>query len=357
MARKKQAIHASGLVEVKITVGKTFNGKRIQKSFYGTSKIVARRKADEYLQSLAFEKITGEVFIQKGSTFGTWATKWLETYKKGKVKDHTYEYTYRLNLTKHIIPYFENHDLRDIKQVDIQTYFNNCNLARSTQKKHLTILSNVFDKAMDNGLCHKTPVKNIALKEEAPKERTTLNAEQMGIMIKHVKNKHDAISMSIITMLQTGMRRSEFLGLQWDDIDLTNKTISIKRAVVQSQKKIIIGEPKTKTSIRTIPVTPLLFDYLTQIKKDGIYATNTNQPYKPSTFSLHFVKYMEEMSSLLELPVLSPHELRHTFGTVLRENGTDIYTISKLLGHADISITSKIYVHNDIEVLRNNMKM
>ena len=49
--------------------------------------------------------------------------------------------------------------------------------------------------------------------------------------------------------------------------------------------------------------------------------------------------------------------MRHTFGTLLRENGTDIYTIQKVMGHSDISVTAAIYVHNDIDVLRREMKM
>ena len=57
----------------------------------------------------------------------------------------------------------------------------------------------------------------------------------------------------------------------------------------------------------------------------------------------------------MEIPYLVPHELHHTFGTVLREKGVDIYTISKVLGHSDVGITGKIYVHNNLDVLRKNM--
>lgn len=66
---------------------------------------------------------------------------------------------------------------------------------------------------------------------------------------------------------------------------------------------------------------------------------------------------MTKACSELGIPYLVPHELRHTFGTVLREKGVDIYTISKVMGHSDISITSKIYVHNDLDVLKKAMKL
>ena len=53
-----------------------------------------------------------------------------------------------------------------------------------------------------------------------------------------------------------------------------------------------------------------------------------------------------------DIPVLTLHEMRHTYGTSLRRNGVDIYTIQKILGHKDIQVTAEIYVHNELEELR-----
>ena len=68
-----------------------------------------------------------------------------------------------------------------------------------------------------------------------------------------------------------------------------------------------------------------------------------------------FKKFMENMNAETGIKMLSPHELRHTYGTLLRESGVDIYTIQRVMGHADISITAGIYVHNDISVLRKQL--
>ena len=59
---------------------------------------------------------------------------------------------------------------------------------------------------------------------------------------------------------------------------------------------------------------------------------------------------MVNMEKEIGIPILTTHELRHTYGTLLRENGVDIYTIQKVMGHSDISVTADIYVHNDINV-------
>ena len=66
---------------------------------------------------------------------------------------------------------------------------------------------------------------------------------------------------------------------------------------------------------------------------------------------------LKKMSEECNIPYLTLHELRHTYGTVLRERGVDIYTISKLLGHSSIGVTSSIYIHNDVEVLRRAMNI
>ena len=64
---------------------------------------------------------------------------------------------------------------------------------------------------------------------------------------------------------------------------------------------------------------------------------------------------MKELHDATGAPVLSAHELRHTYGTALRRHGADIYTIQKLLGHKDIDVTANTYVHNEIEVLRSQI--
>ena len=85
--------------------------------------------------------------------------------------------------------------------------------------------------------------------------------------------------------------------------------------------------------------------------------TGTVSFMSPSGYAKRFKKQMNEIASILEIPALTPHELRHTFGTLLRENGADIYTIQKAMGHSDISITAKTYVHNDVDVLRKAMNI
>lgn len=262
--KKDKPNHASGMYEVKITIGHTFDGKPIRKSFYSSvSKSAAKAKAEQFKIDQAVSMQTDSPFVSKKECFDTWALKWLETYKLNKVKEHTYLFTYKKNIEKYLIPYFKKAKLSDIKQIDIQNYFNEIKntdngkpLSLSVLEKHKMILKSIFDTA----------------------------------------------------------------------IDISRDTTSILLKLKTESEYIIAG--------KTI-----------------------NEPLSPHCYADRFARIMKRISRDTGLPTLTPHELRHTFGTLLRENNVDIYTIQKVMGHSDISVTCSIYVHNDIEVLRKQLKL
>ncbi len=358
--RKEQPNRSDGLYEVKITIGRNSNGSLIRKSFYSSiSKEDAKKKAEDFKLNQKVSIITGTNYVEKQINFKQWALQWLETYKKGKVKQHTYDYTYRVNVEKYLIPYFDKSGLNDIQQVHIQSYFNDHSfLAKNTLKKHHTILKNIFDKAVHNNLCIKNPVVDIKYKsDKAECQKRAYTQAEVNKIVNLSKTIKDG--QIIVIMLNTGVRRSELLGLKWSDIDFDEQTISINRTVVPDTKETVDGETKSKTSRRIIPISNDFTEYLKTLerKNDYILAGKTKYGYMSIySFDSKYKRIMTKISQDLDIPLLTPHELRHTYGSVLRERGVDIYTISKVMGHSDISITAKIYVHNDLDVLKNSMK-
>ena len=105
------------------------------------------------------------------------------------------------------------------------------------------------------------------------------------------------------------------------------------------------------------PVAKTILENQKNNDNEYVFPSETNCVQSPNSFSQKIKRFMALM--VLEYPKveqLTTHELRHTYGTMLRRKGVDIYTIQKLLGHKDIKITTEIYVHNEIEVLRDNVK-
>lgn len=360
---KKEAPNRDdGRYEVKVTVGKDFNGKLIRKSFYSyISKADAMAQAEQYKINKAVHDVTGEALEAPVTAFSTWATKWLETYKKGTIKESSYIFTYKSNMEKHLIPYFGKAHLMDIKQADIQNYFNTVKsesgepLSKSTLNKHRMILKSLFDAAIENDLCYKNPVKNIKYPRVSDKtEKHVWTKEQAEIAQKYCMNHW---RLDIVLFLNTGIRRSELLGLKWSDINFENNTIYIQRAITCTKGKIIIDKPKSKASIRYIPFSDDFAHYLKKFIADNEYVIGTSGYMSPNTYDKYYTKFMNELVEKVGLPKLTPHELRHTYGTIKREEGVDIYTIQRVMGHSDISTTASIYVHNDIEVLRKQLKL
>lgn len=360
--KKETPNRADGLYEVKVTIGKDFTGKLIRKSFYSSiSKADARAKAEEYKINKAISEVTGNVNITSARTFENWANKWLETYKKGVVKDHTYNFTYKSNLEKYLIPYFGKAHISEIQQIDIQKYFNTVRtedgkpLAKSTLEKHKLILKSMFDAAIDNDLCIRNPVKNIKFQHVSDTAvKNVWTKEQAEIAEEFARRQW---RLDIVMYLNTGLRRSELLGLKWTDIDFEENTLHVQRAVVQTKGKIVVDRPKSATSDRIVPFSAEFGKYLKKFLSDNEYVIGTDGITSPSTYAKQFSKFMEKLNAATGVPILTPHELRHTYGTIKRAEGVDIYTIQKVMGHADISITAGIYVHNDIDVLKKQLKV
>lgn len=358
--KKEKPKHTSGMYEYKATIGHTFDGKPIRKSFYSaTSKTAAKQKANDYIINAKVAEQTGDTFIAKNETFKNWAIKWLLTYKKGNCKEHTYNYTYRTNVENYMIPFFGSAKLIDIKQIDIQRYFNEHRyLAEITLKRQRSILNAIFEEAVYNDLCIKNPVRNITYVSDKPKKiKKAYNLKDAERAQEYALTHEKGLGVYVI--LNTGLRRGELLGLMWNDIDFESNTVSVKRAIEPDTKGMPHdGELKTKSSMRTIPVSKKFISELRKIERKSIFvlAGKTKWGYTSiDGFDKQYKKFMKLMSKILDIDYLSPHELRHTYGTILREKGIDLYTISRLLGHSDSKVTESVYVHNDIEVLRQRM--
>ena len=164
-------------------------------------------------------------------------------------------------------------------------------------------------------------------------------------------------NLGIYICLSTGLRIGEVCALTWDDINIELEIISIKRTIeriyiIDGEKrhtKLIINTPKTKNSIREIPITKELIRILKPLKKivNGNYyiLTNEAKPTEPRTYRNYYKKLMKD----LNIPELKFHGLRHSFATRCIESNCDYKTVSVILGHSNISTTLDLYVHPNME--------
>lgn len=385
---KKEKPNHGGLYEVKATIGKGLDGKLIRKSFYSpVSKRDARQKADEYLAQKRAAEITGIGFAGGGAIFDDYTMRWLETFKKGKVKDNTYRGTYENPVLKHLIPYFGKAQMNNIKQSDVQKFFDEKGREYSleTLKKMRSTLNLIFIAAIDDDLCYKNPVnKNIKLQSSvSPAEKSAYTQAEYNIVWDFARSHR--FGLSIMVMMETGISRSELLGITRPNIDFDNNIIYITDGLVEEKstetdRYVLVAEGlKNKYRARPIPISGELSDALKNkptviyiggnakksiapvaIEPKYVFHSPTGGPYSPNNwYKREYSVFMDDLQKAHpEIKRLTPHELRHTRATLsANDDDVDLFQLAKLLGHSDLNMLIKRYAHTDVEAMRKALKI
>ena len=180
---------------------------------------------------------------------------WFETFKVPKLKKNT-AVNYRIDICKHIIPYFEGKRLDEITTADVQGFYNSkAHLAHSTVHCMAVILHGTFQSAIEDGYLVRNPTESKRLSMTDKKtERNALPAETIGDIIRNLWRLEDFDRLLLALLLFTGMRRGEALGLRWEDIDWRHRLIFIQRSVSFSGNLPVIGTTKSKAGVRYIPL-------------------------------------------------------------------------------------------------------
>lgn len=365
--KKEKPNRSDGRYEVKICVGEKFDGTKIMKSFYSrVSKDDAKAKAEQYKIEQAVCDITGETHSAHEVSFDIWARRVLDSLK-GTVKDSSFNLTYKNSVENHLIPYFGKRKLSQIKQIDIQNYFNkNQDLySLETLKKHKMTLNKIFEYAIQNDIIYKNPCTAIKLTSKIKAEKKSTYTEAQCKLVLAYAETH-RYGLDIILMLSYGISRSELLGIQWDDIDVDEKVLHISRGVADVQNattgkmEVIVGETKNEFRKRAIPLSSHIMDIIATRERNGIYVFSNlkGNVQSPRTWSRrHFEVFMRDMHAYyaeqgIDVPMLHPHELRHTRATLWVNSGANLFAVADVLGHSDLKMLRKRYAHSDVSATR-----
>lgn len=359
MPRKKKEAptRADKRYEVKITVGTRPNGTLMRKSFYSSiSKADAERQAKEWEVAHKAEELLGDPITAPNVKFKTVAREFLQLKENdANLREYSYITTYETAMNKYIIPYFGDRYVKHIKPIDIERFFvKHSSMSQSMVHKFKLCLNGVFELAIDNDIIYKNPVKKNNIRGKKPKIKETYTLEERTAIIDYCRQYN---YVSIVLLLELGIRRSELLGLKWEDVDIGDRCVSINKGVTPTRHSFNVSDTKSDSSYRKIPCSEDLTNFLLENKSTGyVLKGKTGQAMAPSTFSHYYKVSMTKICDALGIKYLPPHNLRHTVGTLMHEGGTDIYTISKYLGHSDVGITSKTYVKTNVDALRKNIK-
>jgi len=235
--------------------------------------------------------------------------------------------------------------IRTITTAFIQKWFDGLcekGLARETLLKIKNVASPAFDSAVCDGLITLNPFKDQRFKINTDKggHHKAIPHEKMEAVKAQLSALPDTERRMMALLCYTGMRIEEVLGLRWQDVDAEKKVLHVTQAVVHPERnKPLVKEPKTKSSARSIPMPDKLIELISPVKTEG-YLVGGKEPLTYTVFS----KMFKRLRTQFDLLDYSAHDFRDTCATEWREGGMSLDIVSRLLGHADTSVTEKCYV-------------
>ena len=319
------------------------NGKR--KYFRGATRREAEKKRDEAKLSVAMG-----LDIGNNTTVEELANLWLHDYKEGVVRGSSFR-NLSIIVSAHVIPALGKMKVRDVKPAHIKRFLTDRSyLAKSTQQVYLSVVKSIFALAVENEIILRNPcVSSIRAAGEDKKEKVPLTPEQTDMLLAEAKGT--SIYLFVLLGVYAGLRRGELLGLQWQDVDFENGTVTVQRSIAPTAENRcgeLSGELKTDAARRTIPLPWSVVNELRAAKVGSksvyIIPNSSGQHFSLSLLDYHW----QRLAARLPFDV-HPHLMRHTRITRWFEQGLDVKEVQYLAGHSNPSMTLGVYTHYQTE--------
>jgi integrase len=287
--------------------------------------------------------------MNKKKTFQDVSKIWCDA--KRPIVKHSTMCAYLLTLQTHLLPWFGT--METIAECDVQQFvIDKCasGLARKTVRDMVAVLKSIVKYGNKHGIFHFEEWEIEYPTDTENKLLPTLSLNHQRILMNHLIEQPTQQNIGVLLALCTGMRIGEVCALQWEDVDFTQRIITVRHTVGRiyncelKTTERIHTSPKTKNSCREIPISKQLFQSLKTVRKQSqspyVVGTST-QSKEPRSYRDYFSRLLKR----LNIPHLVFHGLRHTFATRCIESQCDYKTVSVILGH---STTLNLYVHPNL---------
>ena len=319
-----------------------------------------RKEVADKLAKAVADLADGLVFDDENMTVGEYLDKWLKGSVRGSVRESTFDRC-EIAVQVHIEPAFGRLKLKKLTPAHVQGFYRDrldAGLApASVNKLHV-----VLHKALKQAVEWRMIPRNVAEATKAPRpvakeEMRTLTAQEVRCLLEAARG--DRLEALYVLAVHTGMRQGELLALKWQDVDLENAIVSVRRTVTKSGGRLYLGEPKTKKSRRTIDLTGASVSALRshlarqleemeilgdRYRDDGlVFTSEVGTLINPTNLRKRSFAQLLQRAKLPKSTRF--HDLRHTCATLLFGRNVHPKHVQELLGHSNIAITLDTYSH------------
>ena len=298
--------------------------------------------------------------------------EWLENRKKS-VKKSTYS-NYKCMVNRYILSKLGNLKVKKLEKYDFNEFVDELNEQYSTKtvRDIIVILKSILNYAENEYNC-KTRTNKIISPKPDSEPIVILSKREINRLEKCCLKENTLKSLGIIICLNTGLRIGEICALKWKNIDLDKREIRVKQTLQRiydnetdktdkaektDKTKIQLDTPKSKKSVRNIPISNKIYDIWLPLKKkyndeDFFLTGNLEKIIEPRNYQMTFKELLKKSKIKKSYKF---HTLRHTCATNCIEVGMDVKSLSEILGHANVQITLDKYVHSSYKTKKKYLE-
>ena len=307
--------------------------------------------ADALARALA-DRASGLVFDAGSITVGEYLDRWLEDSDRGSIRASTYE-RHKEIVGLHIRPALGCVNLSKLTPAHVQGLYRDkldSGLSTATVQKIHAVLHKALAQAVRWNLVPRNATDAVKAPRPTPPEMRPLSPEKARKLLE--TSRGDGLEALYVLAVHAGMRQGELLALKWEDVDLNEGVVRVRRTLVRSGGRVAVGEPKTKGSRRTVYLTGAAKEALRshlgrQLEEMGrlgdlyrdhglVFTSGVGTLINPTNLRR---RSFAPLLQRARLPQIRFHDLRHTCATLLLTRNVHPKYVQELLGHATAAIT------------------
>ncbi len=285
-------------------------------------------------------------------TVGQLIDRFMEEVAKRQYRRNTRECFEGL-FRNHVRPRWGNELVQNVKAIDVQNWLKPYPYSRQVRMHIKKLMSIVFRYAVEWRLIGANPMRDVRLNPGDGKPLKKQRALTAGEVLALSDQLAEPYRTMVLVAACTGLRVSELVALEWGDISFENLTLKVQRCFVRGE----MNPPKTDASEAELPIDPYVGELLLSHKakshyksdSDFVFASDAGKPRWPCAILQDYIKPAAERAGIGRI---GWHVLRHTFSSLLANNGATLVAHRDMLRHADSRTSLDVYSHTTLEQKR-----